>query len=229
MNKKFISSWKKLIELENYPKTDSESYKVKFSEDLPEILRNLYNYWPENIDNISLADQLDTTNLKVKTIQFLAETEEEEIKLLSLKFQNTSLIYEVLRIPEEKRNLFIQQSLKTRFNISKLIVFANKFFNNLTKAEKEESEYPWVKKISSIDRDIWLDVAEDAINWNVSKKDIEKLKKFSKKGIKKLEEWEWLKDFINFYISEGAISSENTDKQSKNYNILIIDIWNSIK
>ena len=45
MNRKFISSWNKLIELENYPKTDPESYKVKFSENLPEILRNLYNYF----------------------------------------------------------------------------------------------------------------------------------------------------------------------------------------
>ena len=198
MNKKFISTWNKLIELENFPKTDPESYKVRFSENLPEILRNLYNYWPENVDNVSLADQLDTTNLKVKTIQFLAEAEEEEIKLLSLKFQNTSLIYEVLRIPEEKRNLFIQQSLNTRFNISKLIIFANKFFNNLTKAEKEESEYPWVKKISSIDRDIWLDVAEDAVNWNVSKKDIEKLKKFSKKGIKKIRGMGMAKRFYKF-------------------------------
>jgi hypothetical protein len=229
MNKKFVSSWNKLIELENHPKTDSKSYKVKFTEELPELLRNLYNHWPEGFDNVTLADQLNTTDLKVKTIKFLAEADEEEVEIISLKFQNTSLIYEVLRIPEEKRNLFIQQSLKTRFDVSKLIIFANKFFNNLTKSEKEESENPWVKKISSIDRDIWLDIAVDAKNWNVGNKDIEKLKKFSKKGRKNLEDWEWLKDFIKFYISKGAISKDNTSNESKNYNILIIDIWNSIK
>tara|TARA_B100000700_G_C14730455_1_gene708100 strand:- start:6 stop:701 length:696 start_codon:yes stop_codon:yes gene_type:complete len=229
MNKKFISSWKKLIELENHPKNDSDSYKNKFNKDLPDILRNLYNHWPEDVDNISLADNLDTTDLKVKTIKFLVEAEEEDIELLSLEFQNTSLIYEVLKIPEEKRKPFLQQSSRSRYNVSKLIIYANNFFNNLTKTEKEESEYPWVKKISSIDRSIWLDVAEDAENWNVNKKDIEKLKKFSKQNKKKIEDWEWLKDFIKFYISKGAISIENSDSQSENYNTLIIDIWNSIK
>ncbi len=229
MNKKFISSWKKLIELENHPKNDSDSYKNKFNKELPDILRNLYNHWPEDIDNISLADNLDTTDLKVKTIKFLAEAEEEDIELLSLEFQNTSLIYEVLKIPEEKRKPFLQQSSRSRYSVSKLIIYANNFFNNLTKTEKEESEYPWVKKISSIDRSIWLDVAQDAENWNVNKKDIEKLKKFSNQYKKKIEDWEWLKDFIKFYISKGAISIENSDSQSENYNTLIIDIWNSIK
>ena len=61
MNNKFKQAWEELLILEK-----SENQELADYEDqLLDILNSLFNHWPEGFDDLSLADELNTTVAKV--------------------------------------------------------------------------------------------------------------------------------------------------------------------
>ena len=68
MNKKFKQAWEELLILEK-----SENQELADYEDqLLDILNSLFNHWPENVDDLSLADELNTTVAKINSLKFLS-------------------------------------------------------------------------------------------------------------------------------------------------------------
>ena len=68
MNNKFKQAWEELLILEK-----SENQELADYEDqLLDILNSLFNHWPEGDNDLSLADELNTTVAKVTALKFLS-------------------------------------------------------------------------------------------------------------------------------------------------------------
>jgi hypothetical protein len=224
MNKKVKQAWEKLIILEK-----SENQEVSDYEDqLLDILKDLFNHWPENVDELTLADELNTTVAKVTALKFLSSIEEDELIPVLKKYRNTSLLYEILKIPEQTRGLFLTRAGKVRHNIGMLVKMANDLFNGLSEIEKNESSNPWLKKVSVLDKSIWADIAAEAKDWGIKDQDITKIEKFKSSKRKSMQEWEWLKDFIEFQINKKNIAPKNIHGEPMNHHKVLIETWKRI-
>ena len=154
INNKYKQAWEELLILEK-----SENQELSDYEDqLLDILNILFNHWPEGVDDLSLADELNTTVAKVTALKFLSSIEEDELIPVLKKYRNTSLLYEILKIPEQTRGVFLNRAGRVRHNIAMLVKMANDMFNGLSEIEKNENSNPWMKKISVIDKSIWGDM-----------------------------------------------------------------------
>ena len=110
MNKKFKEAWEELLTLEKSENQDLADYE----DQLLDILNSLFNHWPEGVDDLSLADELNTTVAKVTALKFLSSIEEDELIPVLKKYRNTSLLYEILKIPEQTRGVFLNRAGRVR-------------------------------------------------------------------------------------------------------------------
>ena len=225
MNQKFKKAWNELIELEKSENIESADYE----DNLLDVLNDLFNHWPEDISIVDLADELNTTVAKLSSLKFLSSTEEEELLPVLEKHRNTALLYEILKIPENKRGLFLTNAGRMRSNIARLVKMANDLFNGLSEIEKNENTNPWIKKISHIDRSIWGDISIEAEGWGIKATDIKKIEKFKSARKKSMEEWEWLKDFVDVQIQLKNIAPKNVHGEPMNHHVAIIETWKRIK
>ena len=224
MNNKFKQAWEELLILEK-----SENQELADYEDqLLDILNILFNHWPEGVDDLSLADELNTTVAKVTALKFLSSIEEDELIPVLKKYRNTSLLYEILKIPEQTRDVFLNRAGRVRHNITMLVKMANDLFNGLSEIEKNESSNPWMKKISVIDKSIWGDIANEAKDWGIKEQDIKKIEKFKSSRKKTMQDWEWLKDFVEIQINKKNIAPKNIHGEPMNHHIVLIETWKRI-
>ncbi len=224
MNNKFKQAWEELLILEK-----SENQELADYEDqLLDILNILFNHWPEGVDDLSLADELNTTVAKVTALKFLSSIEEDELIPVLKKYRNTSLLYEILKIPEQTRDVFLNRAGRVRHNITMLVKMANDLFNGLSEIEKNESSNPWMKKISVIDKSIWGDIAKEAKDWGIKEQDIKKIEKFKSGRKKTIQDWEWLKDFVEIQINKKNIAPKNIHGEPMNHHKVLIETWKRI-
>ena len=225
MNNKFKQAWVELLTLEK-----SENQELTDYEDqLLDLLNTLFNHWPEGVDDLTLADELNTTVAKVSTLKFLSSTEEDELIPVLKKYRNTSLLYEILKIPEQSRVMFLDRAVRVRNNIAMLVKMANDLFNGLTEIEKNANSNPWIKKISVIDKSIWDDIANEAQDWGVKEQDIKNIEKFKSSRKKTMDDWEWLKDFVETQITKKNIAPQNIHGEPMNHHQVLIETWKRIK
>ncbi len=225
MNKKFKKAWNNLIELEKSENIESSDYK----DNLLDVLNDLFNHWPEDISNVDLADELNTTVAKLSSLKFLSSTEEEELVPVLENHRNTALLFQILKIPEDKRGLFLKNAGRMRSNVARLVKMANDLFNGLSEIEKNENTNPWIKKISHIDKSIWEDISIEAKGWGMKATDIKKIEKFKTARKKSIEEWEWLRDFVDVQIQLKNIAPKNVQGETMNHHAAIIEAWKRIK
>ncbi len=224
MNLKFKNAWKELISLEKPENQDLSDYEDK----LLDILNDLFNHWPDQVDDLTLADELNTTVAKITALKLLSSSEEEELIPVLKIYRNTSLLYEIMKIPEEKRGVFLSRAGRMRSNVSRLVKMANDLFNGLSEIEKNETTNPWIKKIIHIDKSIWGDIAVEAKDWGIKESDIRKIEKFKSGRKKTLEDWEWIKDFIEVQIKLKNISPKNVHGEPMNHHVVLIETWKRI-
>ena len=224
MNTKFQEAWKKLIELEKPHNLEVSDYEDR----LLDILNSLFNHWPQEIDDVSLADNLNTTVAKINALKFLSQIDEEELIPVLKNYRSTSLLYGILKIPSSKRNIFLERAGRMRSNIARLVKMANDLFNGLSDLEKRENTKPWIKKVVNIDKSIWSDIAIEAKDWGIKQEDIKKIEKFKSSRKKSNEDWEWLKDFIEVQIKLKNISPKNIHGVQMNHHIVLIETWKRI-
>ena len=224
MNSRFQEAWKKLIELEKPHNLEVSDYEDR----LLDILNSLFNHWPQEIDDVSLADNLNTTVAKINALKFLSQTDEDELIPVLKKYRSTSLLYEILKIPSSKRNIFLERAGRMRSNIARLVKMANDLFNGLSDLERSENTNPWIKKVIKIDKSIWSDIAVEAKDWGIKEEDIKKIEKFKSSRKKSTQDWEWLKDFIEVQIKLKNISPNNIHGEKMNHHIVLIETWKRI-
>ena len=224
MNKKFKEAWEELLTLEKSENQDLTDYE----DQLLDILNSLFNHWPEGTDDLSLADELNTTVAKITALKFLSSIEEDELIPVLKKYRNTSLLYEILKIPEQTRGIFLHRAGRVRHNITMLVKMANDLFNGLSEIEKNENSNPWMKRISVIDKSIWGDIANEAKDWGIKEQDIKKVEKFKSGRKKTMQDWEWLKDFVEIQINKKNIAPKNIHGEPMNHHIVLIETWKRI-
>ena len=230
ISKAFKNSWSTLEEIRS-----EESGKSGYEERMVSCLKDLYNLWPEDLSAEDIADAIENsipgckhvTSLEVQHIRHLTQLDEDQLMELLENHRELNFIFKLALLPTTAREKFMELISRSPFSLPLLIQQASTFFLRLNAEERVNSQYPWIAKIQSVDRELWVELADESLNWpGVKKNDSERLKKFKQVRNRKHEEWEWIKDFMIYNIDRGMLKDSSGNILS--HHQLIIDTWKDI-
>ena len=211
LSKSFLSNFEKLM---NYDNTDPKKQNSKIALDL---IQEIKKSWPQDYfeqNEHKLADQPETQVAKLKVINYLIKIPLKKLESLFNESTELDIVYHYSKLPEDK----LIDLKKSRYQViktkpHKLIKFLSDQFATLTKQQKDESLSPDIVNLKEVKPTYWEALSKESARWvDFSKKEQDKIKKFSNTNSKKTkEDWDWLYNICIKYIRHGGISKDIAD------------------